>query len=127
MAREGFRLRVNGEGGHSAEKDGSGCNFWYWEEAYIKFLKRSGFIDEATCAELLKEAKMKDGDEMKKSSGIQEGTRCWTFQTARKYDFHFDQDDGVVEADPSWWKNNAEKNVMFQMKCNVQCAMNEQC
>uniref|UniRef100_I1QAW9 Uncharacterized protein n=1 Tax=Oryza glaberrima TaxID=4538 RepID=I1QAW9_ORYGL len=67
-AREGFRLRVNGEGGHSTEKDGSGCNFWYWEEAYIKFLKRSGFIDEATCAELLKEAKMKDGDEMKKSS-----------------------------------------------------------
>uniref|UniRef100_A0A0D3GRC4 GRF-type domain-containing protein n=1 Tax=Oryza barthii TaxID=65489 RepID=A0A0D3GRC4_9ORYZ len=49
-------------------KDGSGCNFWYWEEAYIKFLKRSGFIDEATCAELLKEAKMKDRDEMKKRS-----------------------------------------------------------
>uniref|UniRef100_A0A0E0BQ77 GRF-type domain-containing protein n=1 Tax=Oryza glumipatula TaxID=40148 RepID=A0A0E0BQ77_9ORYZ len=48
-------------------KDGSGCNFWYWEEAYIKFLKRSGFIDEAARAELLNEAKMKDGDELKKS------------------------------------------------------------
>ncbi|EAZ43957.1 hypothetical protein OsJ_28577 [Oryza sativa Japonica Group] len=26
------------------EKDGSGCNFWYWEEGYINYLKRNGFI-----------------------------------------------------------------------------------
>uniref|UniRef100_A0A0E0C9S6 GRF-type domain-containing protein n=1 Tax=Oryza meridionalis TaxID=40149 RepID=A0A0E0C9S6_9ORYZ len=26
------------------EKDGTGCNFWYWEEGYINYLKRNGFI-----------------------------------------------------------------------------------
>nr|ABA94895.1 GRF zinc finger family protein [Oryza sativa Japonica Group] len=30
------------------EKDGSGCNFWYWEQGYINFLKRNGFIEDGT-------------------------------------------------------------------------------
>ncbi|EAY85824.1 hypothetical protein OsI_07184 [Oryza sativa Indica Group] len=26
------------------EKDGSGCNFWVWEERYMKYLKKNGLI-----------------------------------------------------------------------------------
>ncbi|EAY81163.1 hypothetical protein OsI_36347 [Oryza sativa Indica Group] len=49
------------------EKDGSGCNFWYWEEGYMKYLKRNGFIDGEEATEVKKAAELKnaskfDGD-----------------------------------------------------------------
>uniref|UniRef100_A0A0E0LZY0 Zinc finger GRF-type domain-containing protein n=1 Tax=Oryza punctata TaxID=4537 RepID=A0A0E0LZY0_ORYPU len=28
----------------SRPRDGSGCNYWYWEDGYVKYLERNGFI-----------------------------------------------------------------------------------
>uniref|UniRef100_A0A0E0EKU9 Zinc finger GRF-type domain-containing protein n=1 Tax=Oryza meridionalis TaxID=40149 RepID=A0A0E0EKU9_9ORYZ len=66
----------------SHEKGGSGCDFWYWEEGYIKYLNRKGLIEQNTCAKLLNEAnqrEMQRGTEeikldadVKKKSTVQE-------------------------------------------------------
>uniref|UniRef100_A0A0D3GPJ5 GRF-type domain-containing protein n=1 Tax=Oryza barthii TaxID=65489 RepID=A0A0D3GPJ5_9ORYZ len=44
----------------SHEKGGSGCDFWYWEEGYIKYLNRKGLIEQNTCAKLLNEANQRE-------------------------------------------------------------------
>uniref|UniRef100_A0A0E0FDG3 GRF-type domain-containing protein n=1 Tax=Oryza meridionalis TaxID=40149 RepID=A0A0E0FDG3_9ORYZ len=59
------------------EKDGSGCNFWYWEEGYVKYLERKGYIAEKELTDMkqtpvrkkkLHEVNNEDGgeDELKK-------------------------------------------------------------
>uniref|UniRef100_A0A0E0JYS8 Zinc finger GRF-type domain-containing protein n=1 Tax=Oryza punctata TaxID=4537 RepID=A0A0E0JYS8_ORYPU len=33
-------------------KDGFGCNFWYWEDGYVKYLERNGFIGDKELADV---------------------------------------------------------------------------
>uniref|UniRef100_A0A0E0JK26 GRF-type domain-containing protein n=1 Tax=Oryza punctata TaxID=4537 RepID=A0A0E0JK26_ORYPU len=43
-----------------SHEGGSGCDFWYWEEVYIKYMNRKGLIEQNTCAKFLNEAKQKE-------------------------------------------------------------------
>uniref|UniRef100_A0A0E0FAL7 GRF-type domain-containing protein n=1 Tax=Oryza meridionalis TaxID=40149 RepID=A0A0E0FAL7_9ORYZ len=51
------------------EKDGSGCNFWYWEDGYVKYLERKGYIAEKELTDVKqmsvrkKAVNNKDGEE----------------------------------------------------------------